>query len=649
MGKRVLLVYPEIPATYWSFKYTLPFIDKRAAFPPLGLLTVAALLPGNYHVTLIDMNVTPLREKDILDSDLIFISSMIVQRESLERVIKLCNELQKPVVAGGPYPTSSFKKIQGVDHFVLNEAEVTLIPFIRDFERGRTKRVYRSDRKPDLKKIPVPRFDLIDMSNYTSMAIQYSRGCPFNCEFCDIIEMYGRIPRTKSPAQLINEMEALYGLGYRGSLFIVDDNFIGNKRNVKVLLGEIIEWQQTHGYPFAFFTEASINLADDNELMDLMAQAGFNMVFIGIETPVEETLSSVQKTQNTRVEMLSCINAIQKKGMEVSAGFIVGFDNDPINIFDLQIDFIQRSSIPMAMIGLLIALPNTQLYRRLASEQRIIDEASGNNTHDLQLNFIPRMDINKLIEGYKRIITEVYRPVNYFQRCLRLLKKLPRLMNSTGEITMSKAKMGLRALVFSLFAQTFSNYGVRYIAYLIKSLITKPLLFPKAVKLAIMGHHFFRITREIIAADNFKNYLGRCSHYLKDKMERIAAGNVDDLLGELISFQRSTTARVQRMYRGIHRDFHNYIEKSLMEYADNLHIYFDRVTNRLHDRVREIVKNNIDGGFSELKALLERFIFTIRKRYQFLHKDLKKYLGDAIISLERALKQIINEMEKQSN
>ncbi len=496
MKKRILMIYPKSPTTYWSFKYALPFIKKRASFPPLGLLTVAGLIPKDkYDIKLVDMNTMRLKEKHILESDIVFVSAMIVQKSSFNEVIELCNKLDKPIVAGGPYPTSSYKEIKGVNHFVLNEGEITIPKFLEDYEKGTAQYIYQDDKKPDITRTPIPRFDLIKTKYYSDMMLQYSRGCPFNCEFCDIIEMFGRVPRTKEPLQFIKEIQAVYDTGFRGAIFIVDDNFIGNKVNVKKLLPEIAEWQKAHKYPYTFFTEASINLADDEELMDLMVSAGFDMVFLGIETPNEECLTSINKHQNVKVDMLESITKIQKKGIEVSGGFIIGFDQDPHNIFDLMIDFIQKSKIPMAMVGLLTALPNTQLYRRLSKEGRLLKESHGNNTHNLDLNFIPKMEIDKLIEGYQKVLKEVYKPKKYFQRCYELLKTLPPKKVSYRPIRFNE----IRALILSLVNQTFSTYSIHYTKFLLKVLIFRPKHFSEAVRMAIMGQHFFKITRKTLA------------------------------------------------------------------------------------------------------------------------------------------------------
>src|SRR5512140_3064897 len=432
--------------------YALPFVGKKASIPPLGLLTVASLLPADWEATLVDMNVERLRASDVSRADLVFTSSMIVQRESHERVVRLCNELGTPVVAGGPYPSSDCERIEGVDHFVLGEAEVTLPLFLADYEAGRAGRVYREAARPDLVLTPPPRFDLVKRRRYSTMAVQYSRGCPHSCEFCDIVELFGHRPRTKGADQLLNELTLLYDGGWRGSVFVVDDNFIGNSRAVKSLLPRVASWQRERGYPFGLFTEATLGLAEDGELMDQMVSAGFNMVFLGLETPDRATLESAGKRQNLRTDMLSGVRTIQRKGMEVSAGFILGFDTDPRDIFDRQIRFIQESGIPSAMVSLLTALPGTRLHRRLQQEGRLIGEScGGNNTHDLRLNFVPRMDARELVEGYKRILSEIYDPERYFARCLDLLKSVRPHRTSARRVTFIE----LRALLFSLVRQTF--------------------------------------------------------------------------------------------------------------------------------------------------------------------------------------------------
>jgi radical SAM superfamily enzyme YgiQ (UPF0313 family) len=456
---------------------------------------VAAMLPPAWEQRLVDVNVRPLRRADIAWADLVFVSAMIVQQGSLRQIIRRCRAAGKRVVVGGPFVSTGARDLDA-DHLFVGEAETTLPEFIRDLQNGRPRRVYQADEKPALTATPVPRFRLAGFRNYMAMPVQYSRGCPFRCEFCDIIEIYGRVPRTKTNEQMVAEMDALYHAGWRGLVFIVDDNFIGNKRNVKGLLPHLAEWSERHGRPFSFLTEASLNLADDDELLGLMKSAGFRRVFLGIETPVEQSLKEAQKGQNTRRDMLEGVRKIQSFGMEVMAGFIVGFDSDPTDIFERQIDFIRASAIPQAMVGLLTALPDTQLSRRLAREGRLLSDSSGNNT-DGSLNFVPTMDAARLIEGYQQILRTIYSPAEFYQRALDCLG---RVVQETPEPTSEpwfKVPFTLGRTLFTL--------GVRdrerglFWRFLGRTLLRHPHKLPEAVILAALGYHFRKITEELVA------------------------------------------------------------------------------------------------------------------------------------------------------
>jgi radical SAM superfamily enzyme YgiQ (UPF0313 family) len=418
---RVLLINPEFPDTYWSFRHALPFEGKRCAFPPLGLLTVSALLPSDWERRLIDLNIETLKTSDIDWADMVFATAMLVQKDSLKQVVKRCKSRGKRVVLGGPYVTTTIEDLPEADHVFVGEAETTLPEFVKDLAAGVAKRRYQAVDRPPLAITPLADFHLANLKRYSAMSVQYSRGCPFNCEFCDIIEIYGRVPRTKSIQQMLAEFEALRKLNWRGTVFIVDDNFIGNKKNVRLLLPELAKWQKRNGYPFSLLTESSVNLADDEPLLKEMREAGFRRVFLGIETPVEESLKEAQKSQN-RGNLLQSVKKIQSYGMEVMAGFIVGFDNDPADIFERQIDFIRESAIPLAMVGLLNALPDTQLWKRLEREGRLLGEASGNNT-SCTLNFKTRMDPTVLIQGYQSIMRTIYAPREYYQRALESMKR----------------------------------------------------------------------------------------------------------------------------------------------------------------------------------------------------------------------------------
>ena len=484
-----LLIYPEWPDTYWSFKHALPFEGKRSAYPPLGLLTIAPLLPQHWRKRLVDTNVRPLTDADLQWADVALLSGMLVHKQDLLAILARCRARGLRTVIGGPVTSSVVELPLHADHVVIGEAEELITGLAADLEQGTAKPLYRASQLPALFKTPLPELSLINPRHYSAMGIQYSRGCPFNCEFCDIIEIYGRKPRTKSPAQVLAELEQLYERKWRGSVFIVDDNFIGNKRKVKELLPMLTEWNVRHRRPFTFFTEASVNLAEDAELLQLMKDAGFIRVFLGIETPVEASLKEAQKLQNTCRDLLDSVRRIQSYGMEVMAGFIVGFDNDPEDIFDKQVEFIQESAIPLAMVGLLLALPGTQLYRRLLKEGRIVDEGHGNNM-ECRLNFIPKMDPQRLVEGYRSILQRIYHPDAYYERVRRFLAHYrpahhpPRVLSDYVAFARSLLKQGV-----------LGDSRASYWKFVLEAATRYRHAFDTAITLAIMGYHFQKLTR----------------------------------------------------------------------------------------------------------------------------------------------------------
>lgn len=489
---KALLVYPEYPDTFWSFKHALKVVFKKAAHPPLGLLTVAAMLPAAWEKKLIDMNVQSLKDKDILWADYVFISAMVVQRESVNATIARCKTLGKKVIAGGPLFTTEYDEFGEVDHLVLDEAEVTLPMFLKDFETGNARRIYTSKERPDISKTPIPQWSLIKMNKYTTMNLQYSRGCPFDCEFCDIITLNGRVPRTKTTRQIINELEALQEAGWKGSVFIVDDNFIGNKRKLKEeVLPALIEWRKTVKFTPSFFTEASINLADDEELMRLMVEAGFDRVFIGIETVNEESLIECNKLHNKNRDLVAAVKSIQAHGMEVQGGFIVGFDSDPTSIFQRQIEFIQKSGIVTAMVGLLNAPRGTRLYERLKKENRLLKNGTGDNT-DCSINFVPKMHMDTLINGYKHIMSTIYAPRQFYARILTFLKEFkPRHY----EVKFYQIRFyHIVGLVRSFWILGVVDKGRRYFwRFIIPVLFKKPKFFPLSLILSVYGLHFRKV------------------------------------------------------------------------------------------------------------------------------------------------------------
>jgi len=487
---KVLFVYPEFPDTYWSFRHALKFEGRRSAFPPLGLLTVSAMLPKEWERRLVDMNVRRLKEADIEWADIVFASAMIVQKDSLERVVEMCKARGKRVVVGGPYVSTSAEHLPDADHIFVGEAETTLPEFLRDLERGEARRVYQATEKPALALAPAPDFRLADAKRYSAMSVQYSRGCPFSCEFCDIIEIYGRVPRTKSNQQMLSELDALRTTGWRGTVFIVDDNFIGNKKNVKRLLPDLAAWQERNGRPFEFLTEASVNLADDEGLLELMRRANFRRVFLGIETPVVESLKEAQKGQNTRGDMLDSVKKIQSYGMEVMAGFIVGFDSDPEDIFERQINFIRESAIPLAMVGLLTALPDTQLWRRLKKEGRLIAESSGENTN-CELNFVTKMDAARLVEGYKAIMRTVYNSREYYQRALECLRRVPQDGPAPNKHTVLSGTLAVARIAVKL--GVLDRERREFWRFFTHAVAEHREKFAVSMRLAAMGYHFRKL------------------------------------------------------------------------------------------------------------------------------------------------------------
>jgi radical SAM superfamily enzyme YgiQ (UPF0313 family) len=486
----ILMVYPKYPDTFWSFKHALKFVSKKASFPPLGLLTVAAMLPKEWNKKLIDTNIRELADENILWADYVFISAMSIQSESANHIIDRCKKLNATIVAGGPLFTSCHEYYQHVDHLVLDEAEITLPQFLRDLNEGTAKHLYTTDDWANITTTPLPLWDLISTNEYSSMNVQYSRGCPFDCDFCDITVLYGRIPRTKTQQQVIAELDALYFSGWRGPVFFVDDNFIGNKGKLKKdIIPAIIEWNKKRKTPFYFSTEVSINLADDDMLMQLMAKAGFEAVFIGIESPNEESLIECNKVQNRNRDLIASVKKIQHAGLEVQGGFIVGFDNDPPAIFEKLTAFIQESGIVTAMVGLLNAPRGTKLHKRLLAEGRLLSDFTGNNT-DFSMNFVPQMDREELLNGYKAILNTIYSPKYFYRRATHFLKdfkpekKVFHLNpNYILALVKSMVKLGVvgkeRMYYWKLFLWT---------------LFRRPQLFSLAIVYTIYGFHFRKIS-----------------------------------------------------------------------------------------------------------------------------------------------------------
>jgi radical SAM superfamily enzyme YgiQ (UPF0313 family) len=487
---KILLVFPRVPDTFWSFKHALRFVAKKAGEPPLGILTVAAMLPTEWQKTVVDLNVRALEDSEIARADYVFLSAMSIQEASARAIIERCNRLGTKVVAGGPLFTSRYDEFEGVDHFVLNEAEITLPLFLEDLAHSRAQHLYTTNQWADLTTTPAPLWELIDFRHYATMNIQYSRGCPYDCEFCDITVLYGRVPRTKSIEQILAEMDRLRLLGWREHVFFVDDNFIGNRGKLKEqILPGLIKWMERYNHPFTFSTEASINMSDDEELMHLMGRAGFDRVFVGIESPNESSLLECKKIPNRNRDLLGSVHAIQRSGFQVDGGFILGFDNDPPSIFNTLITFIRDSGIVTAMVGILNAPRGTRLHQRLAKEGRLLSSITGDNT-DFSINFVPRMNAEALLDGYNKVVRTIYSPKEYYARVLKFLRtyKPPhgrrKRIRTYHLVTLSKS---------IVFLGVIGKERIYFWKLFFWSLLRRPELFPTAITYAIYGFHFRKI------------------------------------------------------------------------------------------------------------------------------------------------------------
>jgi radical SAM superfamily enzyme YgiQ (UPF0313 family) len=514
-----LLVYPKFPKTYWGMQYILPFLGKKALMPPLGLITIAAMTPETYEIRLIDLNCEPLTHEDLKWAEVVCFSAMLPQKSSLFRTAEQCRVAGKLIVFGGPYPTACPEECTPYcDVLVLNEGEITWRQFLQDLDQGTYGSIYTTTDKPDVTQTPVPTFNLLKIRDYVAIPVQFSRGCPFQCEFCDIIVMFGRRPRTKTPAQVLKELTAVYETGYRGMIFIVDDNFIGNKKEVKKLLAALIEWNDTHGDPFFFGTEASVNLAADDELLDLMARANFLWVFLGIETPSPESLKETRKVQNLGGSLIDKVKAIQRAGLLVYGGFIIGFDNDPVDIFQRQIDFITAAAIPNAMIGPLVALPGTPLYARMKEAGRLIKETDREHERTVAsgyTNIVTRLPRRSLLEGQAELLETIYRPEAYYARVFAALSLLPhpRTLRRRIRRVLWLAKAGLSAFLRiedggrpsqgwvdslkplrQLFRQVPAGFKRDSVRFAWRVLRHCPDQTPFILPFILMGFHFFMFT-----------------------------------------------------------------------------------------------------------------------------------------------------------
>ncbi len=515
--ERLLFVYPDFEPTYWGMQHALPLAGRKAFMPPLGLLTIAATTPGCYQVRIVDMNCRPLTDDDIAWADMVLFSAMMMQQRTLFSSALRCRKAGKPVVIGGPYPTSFPEECRPFcDVMVLNEGELTWPMLLKDMETGTLQPVYTSSAKPDITRTPCPRFDLLPMGDYAVIPLQYSRGCPFQCDFCDITVLYGRVPRTKTTSQMLAELDAVYATGYRGGVFIVDDNFIGNKREVATFLRELEQWNRRHGHPFQYGTEASLNLADDPELLAALVAAGFLWVFVGVETPSMEALQEAHKLQNLKGSLVDRVRILQEAGLLVFGGFVLGFDNETEDIFDRQIRFIGEAAIPNALVGQLGALPGTPLFERLRKEGRLLRSCTE-GLGPFYSNFRTKLSFETIIRGQRRILETIYQPRAYFDRLLAAYRRLPkernrfarlrRLLFPSGIVLGSgtqtsgrvlpqmSAKARLRSLIGFLrrVEPGYRREAWRFLAAMFRHC---PEYIQQSLDYLVMGYHYHRFTRE---------------------------------------------------------------------------------------------------------------------------------------------------------
>jgi len=523
---RVLLLYPLFPKSFWSFEKSLELAGKKAFLPPLGMITVAAILPQAWEFKLVDRNVRSVTDAEWGWADLVIISAMIVQKDDFLAQIREAKRRGKRVAVGGPYATALPKEAKGAgaDFLILDEGELTLPMFVEAIAQGATEGTFRATEKPDVTETPIPRYDLLEMDVYDGMSVQFSRGCPFQCEFCDIIVLYGRKPRTKTPAQLLAELQRLYDLNWRGSIFMVDDNFIGNKRNVKLFLKELKVWQEDHNYPFGFATEASVDLAQDQELMDLMLECNFGTVFLGIETPDEDSLSLTKKFQNTRTPLEESIEKIVHSGLRIFAGFIIGFDGEKPGAGDRIVRFIEKMSIPTAIFSMLQALPDTALWHRLKKEGRLLEDKDSNINQTTLMNFIPTRPLEEITQEYINAFWELYDPEKYLDRTYRhfMMMGEPRCRAALSSLRPAHIK----ALLILCWRQGLKRKTrFKFWKYLLSIIVNKPSVWNRYLTSCAYAEHFVdyrQLVREQIESQ-LAIYLAEQAHLETKEAQAVKA------------------------------------------------------------------------------------------------------------------------------
>lgn len=602
LGPKVLLVYPKNPTTFWSFDEALKMVDRKSAFPPLGLLTIAGMMPAHYALRLVDMNLGPLREADLAWADIVITSSMIIHWAALEGIIDQCHQVGVPVLNGGPLPTQYADGIEGEAVFYRGEAENGFLDIVERMVAapGSVQRevIDRRGRFEDLAQTPLPRWDLICFSDYQTMVVQMTRGCPESCTFCNIPSLYGKKTRIKTKSRMMQELDVLYESGWRGAVMVVDDNFIGNRDAIRMALeDEVIPWQRKRSYPFSFCTQASIRVSDDPVLLEAMYLAGFNEVFVGIESPVEESLKFMGAQKNLQGDMplLDKVKTLQRYGFHVMAGFIMGLDTDPDDIADRMIQFIQEAGIPIAMVGILGVLRDTPDYKRFQRAGRLIENAKYSGDSGIfsrQLSFVPKLAPEELLHRHRLTVETLNSPAVYFERCLTHFQH-------QGRRPLSPMPLGvceIKAFFRSLWRQgVASHYRLAYWTYLLRVLIAYPTRFPEAIRLAVQGHHLILTTQEALQADELRTF---CTEAL-ERLERFCQGYREAFQINVGAYASRLMQRVQSRFEQF-QDDHRTLQHNAAVMVQAAQVYHDAAWKAARHQTRE----SLEDFFGEIERLV---------------------------------------------
>ena len=600
-----LLIYPKNPVTFWSFDEALKYIGKKSAFPPLGLLTIAGMMPDHYDLRVVDVNVRPLADDDLAWADIVITSSMIIHWHSLEEIIAKCNAVGVPVLNGGPLPTQYHEEIEGDAVFYLGEAENGFLDVVEQLVAA-SQNVGREyiDRRGEFQSLtttPLPRWDLINFDHYSTMVIQITRGCPESCTFCNIPSLYGKTTRLKNSSRVIQELDVLYDAGWRGAIMAVDDNFVGNREQIRhTLQEEVAPWQEERGYPFQFNTQASIRVSDDLELLEAMHRAGFDKIFAGIESPVEESLKfmGAQKNLQGNTPLLEKVKILQANGMEVQAGFIMGLDTDPDDISDRMIAFIREAGIPIAMVGVLGVLRDTPDYKRYERLGRLVEGVKYTGDSGIfsrQLSYVPLIEPDELLARHRKVVETLNSPEIFFERCrTHYAHRTRRALNS-----MPIGWTEVRAFFRSVWRQGLvGNYRWEFWKFMAHMIVHHPRAFGDGVRLSIQGNHLILTTREALQIDEVETFLDEALHHLKQFSE-----------GYKEAFSLNVSDYASKLMQALHGRFDHFQDdyRTLQHNAEVMLKAADEYGEMIREEFRHQVAEPLEGFKKEIETILEAY------------------------------------------